>query len=252
MSGLRRHESPCLGEHDDKRVLAQEGGLACHVGSGNNEDPRACFVIVAKAAVIADEACAIATLQRLLDDRMAAVLDREGAAFVHLGAHIVLLGREFRETCIVVEFRKRGARGRQRLFLGENLLCKLREDVELKSERAIGCRRDARIKLGEFGRREPHRIGHGLTVNERLHMRRVGQRRCLQRSDLHEVTENVVVTHLERLDAGGLCVGRLQARNHLPAAVPQRSEFIQIGAVASAYERPVAGVDGEFVGECGL
>ncbi len=78
MGLARRHEGTGLGEHDDERVLAEEGRLAGHVRSGDDEDAGAVAVGAdAEAAVIADEAHAVAFGQILLDHGMAAIGDGE-------------------------------------------------------------------------------------------------------------------------------------------------------------------------------
>ena len=164
---LRRHERAGLGEHDDERVLAEEGRLARHVGSGHDEDARG-VAAVAELAVVADEACAVAAPQILLDHRVAPLLDGEDETSVDLGADIALLDRQLGEAGIVIELGKRRARRGKRLLLGKHVVAEPREIFELERKRAVRRLDDARLELGKLARREAHDIGKGLAVDESL------------------------------------------------------------------------------------
>ena len=69
----------------------------------------------------------------------------------------------------------------------------------------------------------------------------------MQRRDLDEIAEHVVVADLERFDPGRLGVGRLQAGDDLAAAVAQAPMLIEIGVGAVTDEAAVARVDGKGV-----
>ncbi len=146
----------------------------------------------------------------------------------------------------MIEFGQGGARRRQRLLLAEHFVHELGEDVQFERQRTVGGGGDARFDLGELRRREAHRVGHGLTVNEGLHMRRLGERRRMQRGDLDEIAEHVVVAHLEAFDAGGVGIGRLQTGDDLAAAVAQIAVLVEIAAEAAADKAAVAGIDGKL------
>ena len=45
--------------------------------------------------------------------------------------------------------------------------------------------------------------------------------------DLHEVTQHVVVAHLERADAGLVRVARLQRRHHAARFIAQRAGLVE-------------------------
>ena len=87
-------------------------------------------------AVIADEACAIVALQRLLDDRVARLFDVEGGAVVNVRTHIALLDSQLGEPRVVVELGESGARCRQCLLLGEDVFRKRGKNIEFERERA--------------------------------------------------------------------------------------------------------------------
>ena len=72
-----------------------------------------------------------------------------------------------------------------------------------------------------------------------------GQRLAQQRlggagRHLDVVAQDVVVAHLERLDAGLLDVAGLQRGHHLAAVVAQRARLVEVGAEAGAHEAAVA------------
>ena len=69
------------------------------------------------------------------------------------------------------------------------------------------------------------------------------KRRGVQCGHLDEIAENIVVPHLERLDAGRLGIGGLEAGDHLTAAVAKRAVLVEIGIIAVADEAAVAGVE---------
>src|SRR3546814_6808705 len=73
MRGLGRDVAAGLGEDRDQRVLAQEGRLARHVGTG--DEPEAPFR--PEVAIVGDEASGVRRLQRLLDHGMPPAGDRE-------------------------------------------------------------------------------------------------------------------------------------------------------------------------------
>ncbi len=80
-----------LGEDGDQGVLAQEGALARHVGTGHQ--PQA--LRLAEVAAVGYEAPGLARRGQGLDHRMAAALDLEGQAVVHLGAAVASARSQF-------------------------------------------------------------------------------------------------------------------------------------------------------------
>ena len=84
-----RDEGADLGEEREKGVLAQEGRFAGHVRAGQEPERARARVVGAEVAVVGDEAAAGAA-ERLLDDRVAAAADAEGAALGDLGPRPVL------------------------------------------------------------------------------------------------------------------------------------------------------------------
>ena len=184
---------------------------------------------VAERAIVADEARAVAPPQILLDHGMAAFLDGKDQARVDPGPHIILCNGKLGEAGVMVELGKRGARRCQRPLLAQHGFGQPREDFELDGQRAVGGLGDARLELGQLGRGEAHHVGERLAVDEQLDMRRLAQDGAMQRGDLDEIAEHVVVADLQRFDAGRLGVSRLQAGDDLAAAVAQAPVLIEIG-----------------------
>ncbi len=87
--GLARgHERADLRHEDDERSLAQVGGLAAHVGAGDEQKLLARGL---EEQIVGDEALA-ALAKQLLDNRMAAGDDKQFAAGIELRASIAAVG----------------------------------------------------------------------------------------------------------------------------------------------------------------
>jgi hypothetical protein len=83
------------------------------------------------------------------------------------------------------------------LLLGKNLRGELRKHLKLERERPICRLRDLRLELRELRRREAQDIGKRLPVDEGLDIRRLGQDSAVERGDLDEIAEHIVVAHLQ-------------------------------------------------------
>ncbi len=80
MRGPRRHEAADLGQHGDDRVLAQEGGLARHVGTGDQPQARGIVAVrIKQVAIIGHESLGLVTAERGFDHRVTPGLDMKGA-----------------------------------------------------------------------------------------------------------------------------------------------------------------------------
>src|SRR3546814_10360349 len=91
--GCRGNVATRLREHDDQRVLAQEGRFAAHIGAGDEPEAR----LFRQPAIVGDEALA-ACRQRRLDHRMAATLDLEARVIDEIGARPAAFDRAFGEA----------------------------------------------------------------------------------------------------------------------------------------------------------
>ena len=87
-----RDERPHLRQQHDQRHLAHIGGLAGHIGAGDNGHLTA---LHAQAGVVGDEHL---PPEHQLHHRVAASLDLNPAGVIHLGPHIVPVHRQGREA----------------------------------------------------------------------------------------------------------------------------------------------------------
>ena len=83
--GAGRDKGAHLGHEDDQRHLTHVGGLARHIGAGNNSGQ---IVPAVHVGVVGDEG---GPIQHLLHHRVAALHNGEGVGIVHLG-HTVVVG----------------------------------------------------------------------------------------------------------------------------------------------------------------
>ncbi len=102
-----------LRQQRDQRVLAQEGRFTGHVRAG--DQPELAGLLRRRRREIAgigDEGLAVA-LQRLLDHRMPAALDRKAERAVDVGPYIIVVNRKFGQRGRDVEHRERMRGGPQ-------------------------------------------------------------------------------------------------------------------------------------------
>ena len=108
------------------------------------------------------------------------------------------------------------------------------------AERALGRGDDAALGLDQLGRGEADGAGHGLAMPEGRRQRLAHQRLGRTGRHLDVVAQDIVVPHLQRLDAGLADVPGLQRGHHLAAVVAQAARLVEVGAVAGAHEAAIA------------
>src|SRR4051794_13983176 len=151
--------------------------------------------------------------QRLFDHRMTSALDGKAQREIHLGPYVVLIDGEFCERRRDVERGESMRRGAQIVAGGDGERAKPLEDFQLQPQCALAGVGDLGFDLAEFSRGEAGLAGEGLAMDEgRVEWRR-HQSVAMLRRDLDEITEYVVVTDLQRLDASQIGVARLH-RGH--------------------------------------
>src|SRR5580704_16199852 len=91
LGAVRGNEGAHLGHQDDERGLAEIGGLAAHVGAG---DEKKLLAAGFEAEIVGNEALAFLA-EKFFDDGMAAADDEEFAGVVEFGTDIVAVGGEF-------------------------------------------------------------------------------------------------------------------------------------------------------------
>ena len=88
------------------------------------------------------------------------------------------------------------------------------EDVEFEAERAIAGIGDSGFDLAELRGSEAHLTGKSLPMNEDRIQRRCHQLVAVLRGHLDEIAEYIVVSNLQRLDAGLVGIARLHLCDH--------------------------------------
>ena len=156
VAARRGHEAAGLREHDDQRVLAQEGRLAAHVRAGDQPQPRSFGESAQSLATKRSPACA----QRRLDHRMAAALDLEtGVVDERRAAHQPPSAARSASAGGDVEPGERVGGGGDRLARGERAspISSSRCAASAASAWRAGLRRPAARLLVQLGRVEAHR-----------------------------------------------------------------------------------------------
>ena len=241
-ASARRHVAAGLREDRDQRVLTQERALAGHIGSG--QQPQA--AAGGQLAVVGDEFRRRRSLRRRLDHGMAAAGDREIPALVDLGPTVIALDGKGGAGRRHVDLGNRGGGGGDVVRARRRLADQIVEQLELHRQRAVRGARDPVGEVGKLRRREPHRAGHRLAVDEPVVAE---QPLAAIGTDFDEIPEHVVVLDLERGDAGPVRVLRLQGADEAPALVAQRMLFVERGDVAAGDEAAVAREQGQVGGE---
>jgi hypothetical protein len=124
----RRHERAGLRHDAEQRGLAQVGGLAAHVGPGQDHELRRCRV---ERDVVRHERVAAGPA---LDDRMPRIDDDHLVAVVDVRLDVVVDRRRFGERAEHVERRQRAGGRLDARRLGRDLASQALEDLQLALE----------------------------------------------------------------------------------------------------------------------
>ncbi len=235
---LGRHEAAAMGQQRDDRDLPDVGALARHVGTGEDDEPLGVDV---EPYVVGHEFLAGV---ELLEHGMPRFLEQERAVAVDLGLEVIALLRQRAPAEQHVDF-VNGARGiLDRAQVRRGCRAQVEEELVLELARAFLRAEDFRFHLLELGRDEALGVGHGLLARVvGGHGGEVG------RADLDVVAEDLVVAHLERLDAGALLLAALQVGQPRLALDRRGAQFLQRGVVAGADEAALLELDGWVVGQ---
>ena len=192
---LGGHERAHLRQQHDQRGLAQVGGLAAHVGAGDEQDLVRGGVEVER---VGHEALAL-LFEQMFDDRMAAAEDDEFAGVGELGAHVVARGGERGEVGQHVELRDGGGGAAQARRLLRDPGAHFGEEAALDFGDALVGGEDFAFVLLQLGR------GEALGVDQRLLALEIGGREMQVGLGNFEIeAEDLVVANLQRADAGAL------------------------------------------------
>ena len=145
------------------------------------------------------------------------------------GPRIVLARRHLGEARLAVELGQRARHLAQGALLRGHCGGQLGEDLLLQRQRPVGGGDDAALGLHQLLSGEPHGAGHGLAMAEDIAERRRLQRLGGAGGGLDVVAQDIVVAHLERLDAGLGHIAGLQRRHHLAAVVAHHTGRVEVG-----------------------
>ena len=206
-------EAPHLGQQDDQRHLAHIGGLARHVGAGDNGDPA--LLLPHKGVVGHKEG----VFQHPLHHRVAALPDLDHAGLVHVRAAVSVARRHGGKGAQGVGLRHGGGGLLDAGGGGGDLLPQPGEELVLQRHHPLRGGEDLALQVLELLGDVPLRVGQGLFADVALrHLTPEGV------GHLDIVPEDLVVADFQGADAGLLLLPGLHLRHDALAAfenVPQ-------------------------------
>ena len=217
------HETAHLGQDGDQRILAQEGGFARHVGTGDQPQPP--FGVGRQVAVVGHERAGMGRLQRRLHHRMAAAPDVEGQAGIHFRAHIARRHRQLAQACVHIQHPQRIGDRRQRVPMFEGQHHHLVEQRGFQRQGAFGGLGNARRQAGQLVGGKAHRARHGLAVTEGVFI--LHQLVGVLLSHLDEIAQHAVMLDPELADTRLLAIAAFQACDDAAGFVAQGPQLIQ-------------------------
>ena len=222
----RWHETTGLRENDRERGLAQVGGLARHVGAGDEQETRRSLARRIEAEVVGGKALPIAA-QRGFHDRMAQPLRLEHGLCFDDRTRRARFGRPDGIACSDIDFRQRRRHISERGAFSRNPRAKSFEHGELERLGFFLGAADPACQFGKFRRREPDGAGHRLAVDEVVRKRRLQHGIGEARGHLDEVAQDVVELDLQRIDTCGFSVSALHLGDHPAAAITQPADILE-------------------------
>ena len=232
------HEAAHLCQQGDEGGLAQQGALAGHVGSGDDDD---LLLVGVEVDVVGDVVLAHGHL--LLDDGMAALTDVEDEAVVDDGSDVAVLLGHGGEGEEAVEA---GYLAGVDLYGGDvahEVGDEVAEETGFEGEDLVLGTEDALLVLLQLLGDVP------LGVDECLLAYPLGGHLVLVGvADLDVVAEDVVVGYLERGYAGGLGLALLHLQEVVLAAVGYLAELVELVADAAGDDAGPSAGDGGIGG----
>ncbi|GBD14953.1 hypothetical protein HRbin25_00840 [bacterium HR25] len=180
--------------------------------------------------------------QHPLHHGVAAVLDPDLVALVHLGADVAVAGGRFGQGAVDVHLRHRPGRAEDAVGGRRHLSTHLLEQLPLQLHLSLPGVQDAVLQLPQLRRDEAFSPHQGLApLVVRRHQVQVGP------GDLDVVAEDLVVAQLQALDAGALPFPPLQIGQHLTGVLRQGAGLVQLRREAGPYDAPFVEAVGRVV-----
>ena len=233
-------EAAHLRHQDDQGDLAQVGGLAGHVGAGDDAHALAGL----EGDVVGHEALAA---EGVLDHRVAAVLDVEHVVRQDLGADVAAQGSGLGEGGQDIQLGQAAGGAQQAGGGGAQALAHLAEQAQLDLVDALLGVEHQRLVFLHLGGDVALGVDQGLLADV------VGGRQPgVGAGDLDVIAEDLVVADLEGLDAGALALDAFQVGDPLAGMAGALHHPIQLGGEAGADDAGVGEGGGRVIGDGGF
>ena len=222
-------------EHDEGH-LTHIGGLARHVGSGDDGQP----VLAAVHMGIVGNKEGI--FQHPLHHRVAALFDVDDPAVVHRGAAIAVLRRYGGERTQHVQV---AYAPRHSLHLAHPLgsgIPQMAEQLILQRRHPALGGQNLVLQLLQLLGEKPLAVHQGLLADVILRHQAV-----VAFGHLDVIAEHLVIAHFEALDAGALLLPALQRGHHVRAVVDHVPEVVHLVVIALADEAALPDGEGQAV-----
>ena len=192
--------------------MPQVGRFAAHVGAGDERDE---IVAIVEIQIVGNEAAGF-LIGEAFDHRMASGHNAHFAVIGKRRAAIPILGRHLRQRSRKIEFGHRAGRGADALRLRGYALPHCDEQLFFQCQDLIFGVEHLALVVLQLGR------GEALGIGQRLLAFVIGRRQMLIGArDLDVVAEDVVESHLERLNARTLPLARFNLRDILLAVLAE-------------------------------
>src|SRR5208282_3190268 len=233
----RRHEAAHVRHDRNQRDLPQIGRFAGHVRPGDEQELSRIGVGI---EVVGHE---LARTHSGFEHRMPSLADAHSARGIHRGPHVAAPARDFGQRRERIELAHRARRFEYRAALSLQVAQQFGEELQLQLAQARLRRKNLAFQFLQSRR------GEALGADQRLLALVVGRSAIeMALGYLDVVAEDVVVTDLERGNAGARALGRLQLRDYRARARGERAQLVDLGveaamddvAVARIYRRLVA------------
>ena len=232
-----RDKGADLGHEDDQGRLAHVGRFTGHVGAGDDGHP---VVAVVQISIIGDKEH---VFQGLLYHRVAALDDLQGAGGVHLRAGVVVADGHLRQGAEHVQPGHGPGGGLDAVHLGGHAAAQLIKILKLQLVDPVPGGEEGVLQLLQF-------LGKVALVGNQSLLADIVLRHVFQAGGFGHVdiiAKNLVVAHLQLLDAGALPLPLLQLPHHLGAVVPDVAEAVHFLGIALAQDTALPDGEGRVV-----